>query len=346
MKKKMRHFYRFLLLFGCLTLGSKSLNSQNVFDDLFKGFDFDSFLKDMEKAYDDESERKTFGAPAKGASTTTYPGISEKTVTTKAPATKPQSKEELFLTPITQTIQEKGRPTTTRLSRESLNAFKEIMHEFIILLDSVVTKIEGSRIFSMPFKEQFTRHRDAVDKIAITYGTMISKKMYATIMPYQVAPDQKTGKPAGTLAKAPQPAQAANLRKNILDAIKELREIDKELSSLLEDEEKEVDEPILKELSKKKRKAVTFDQALLSKSSKRKSRSVEQKSKQQPHKTAQNKGPASQAPKSKKITEKRSNEKLVKQPEKLKAKTENFKPKSRHKTPARKTDKASIKEAQ
>lgn len=284
MKKKIRNLYRFLLLFGCLSLGSKTLSSQNMFDDLFKGFDFDAFLKDMEKAYDDDAEHKTFGGAAKMPQASTPAGISEKTVITKAPIKKPQSKEELFLSPVTQTIQEKGRTSITKLTPESLNAFKEIMHEFIVLLDAVVTKIEGSRIFSLPFKEQFIRYRDAVDKIAISYGIMISKKMYATIMPYQATPNPKTGKPAMPAQKVPQPAQAMNLRKNIVDAIAELRAIDKDLSSLLEDEEKETDEPILKELSKKKRKHVTFEQAPLSKSSRRKASRSEQTEKKQPQK--------------------------------------------------------------
>jgi uncharacterized protein YaaR (DUF327 family) len=280
MKKKMWHLYRVLVLFSCLFLSNNPAHSQgsNVFDDLFKGFDFDAFLKDMEKAYDEETERKAFGGAAKPATTAAATAATtaaaaasagtEKTIITQAPAKKPQTKEELFLTPITQTIQEKGKPTKTKLSPESLNAFKEVMHEFITLLDAVTTKVENSRIFSLPFKEQFYRYNDAIDKVAIAYGTMVSKKMYSTIMPFAQAPDLKAPQAAGAkpaAPKAPQPKEVANLRKNILDATKELRELDKELSKLLVDEEKEADIQVLRELSKHKRKKITFDQPATSK---------------------------------------------------------------------------------
>ncbi len=248
MKEKLKHLSRFLLLFCCLTISSNKMSAQNPFDDLFKGFDFDAFLKDMEKAYDEDADSKTFGPASKMGA----PNAKERTITTQIPDQKPQTIEESFLTPITQTIQEKGKSPKTVLSPESRNAFKEVMHEFITLLNSVTTKIEDSRIFSMPFKEQFLPYRDAIDKIAIAYGTMVSKKMYASIMPFKKTPDSKeTSRSSQT--KPPQTQALSNLRQSILKAIKELREIDKDLNAALADEEKEADEQVLKELSRRPR---------------------------------------------------------------------------------------------
>lgn len=273
MKKKMRHLYRFLLICGCLTIGVQSLGAQ--VDDLFKGFDFDAFLKDMEKAYDEEADQKAFGAkPAPSA------GV-ERTVTTQAPSKKPQTKEELFLTPITQTIQEKGKPAQTKLTPESLKAFKEIMHEFVTLLHEVELKVDGSSIFSLPFKEQFAQFHEAIDKTTVAYGTLISKKKYATIVPFNQPPeakDKKTGaKPSYGSdwgePKAAQPKEGANIRKNIIDAIKELRALDKELTTAIATEEKEAKEEIeaLQELATKQRGNVTFEESPLTTKSKRKS---------------------------------------------------------------------------
>ncbi len=272
MKKKMRLLCRFLLVFGCLS--ASQLSGQNAFDDLFKGFDFDAFLNDMEKAFEADADRKAFGLPPK----TPVAAGPEKVVTTTTPTTgKPQTRDELFLSPITQTIQEKGKPAKTVLTPASRNAFKEVMHEFISLLSSVQNKVEGSAAFSLPFKEQFAQFHETIDKIAIAYGTMVSKKLYATIMPAKQTPETKTpATKSPGLSRAPvkpaQPQQAANLRQNILDAIKDLKKLDEELSTVVaqEEKEREHEEAKLKELSRRPRTKITFDEAPIAASSRRK----------------------------------------------------------------------------
>ncbi len=268
MNKKMKYLCRFLLAFGCLTISTKITATENMFDDLFKGFDFDAFLKDMEKAYDEDAEHKTFGPAAPKTGAKALDSI-DAPITSKTPVKTTKSIEELFLSPITQKIQEKGKPAKTTISRESRDAFKEVMHEFITLLNAVTTKIEDSRIFSMPFKEQFLQYNDAIDKIAITYGTLVNKKMYALIMPFKQEQEPIGPQKTGYKAKTVIPQEAENLRQNILDAIKELRKINKELTAALKDEETDFDEPILKALSKKPRTKITLTHTPISKSAAR-----------------------------------------------------------------------------
>lgn len=245
-KKKNWYLYR-LLLIVALSTANNTLVGAGPLDDLFKGFDFDAFLKDMEDVFDKSADDKAFGAKAP-----TMAAAGEKTVITTTTTGKKKTRDELFITPDIQTVQEKGKAAETLLTQESLNAFKEVMYEFITLIVSIQNIVDGSSAFSLPFKEQFAQFHEAIDKIAIAYGVMVSKKLYSTIMPYQKPPDPKAPAAKAPTPKAAQPA--ANLRQRILDLIKELHTLEKDLKKLVTQEEKVADEQALAAFARRSHK--------------------------------------------------------------------------------------------
>ncbi len=278
-----------ILVFLCTSIKTFSAG-QNPLDDLFKDFDFDSFLKEMEQSFDEGAEKKSLDSPTKDFKSSPAPqqSATEKIITTNVPEKKPQTKEELFLTPITHTIQEKGGSSKTKLSLESLNAFKEIMHEFIILLSSVAKLVNDSRLFSLPFKEQFLRYNDAIDKIAISYGTLVSKKKYATIIPIEPPLSSKEKPQFEQPQKTTTGKEANKTRKNILNAIKELRSIDQDLTKKLAAKEQDTDEATLKKLSLSKNRTFKFDKIPSKKTQKKRQKNTHSSKKPTPDEGTKN----------------------------------------------------------
>lgn len=258
MKKKIIITYGLLIsisLFSCTLSG-------NALDDFFKNFNLDNFLNKLEESYDE-------GAP-KG--TTAPPPTPTKQETTSVTAHKKQTKEDLFLNPTTQETKDRNQTQEILLTKESLHAFKEVMHEFISLVNAITKKVDGSSSFSLPFKEEFARFHKTVDKIAVSYGLMVNKKLYSKIIPFKQKSDEKQ-----TTKTQQQPQEWADLRKNILNAIKELKNLDQELTATIAKNQEEYFGKRVQEIAKTPQEEITFDATPLAKKNKHTRKSHKEK---------------------------------------------------------------------
>ncbi len=213
-------------------------------EDLFKGFDFDKFLEELEDALSQiEEEEKTkapagatpapTGAPTEAGKTIAADGtttIERKESTKKDPAS-------LFLDPSTQTTT-KGKQKTVEPMPESINAYRIIMNEFVDALRSIEKKVISAGHFSPTFKEEFLTYASSIiDHIAVAHDQIESKKFYMRLF---LSPPESNK----TLA-----ADMKKLRQMILDASAKIKNLDKKLVISAAQEEEESSEDVLRKLA-------------------------------------------------------------------------------------------------
>jgi hypothetical protein len=215
---------KFKCILGCLLVFSSTLAEQkNPFDDLFKDFNFDQFLSDMEKEIGKDQDTKKSTPPTKSDATTpTTQDLSDQSFG--------KTKEELFLHPIMKQNSEKGKTAKATLTKKSRQAFKDVMEELVSLVNELETKAMGMRQFSTPFKEALSQYLDVFDKINVATQRILSKKLYSTIMPFEQSKKQEKdeAKPPKKDSASKQPKDAAtllSLRQDILKVIQDLKKL-------------------------------------------------------------------------------------------------------------------------
>lgn len=259
MIKKIKIPINVLGIFGCLMLATLTHNTSLLYgesmDELLQNLNLDTFLKEMEKSYAEETGKRA----AENLPIQTAPEQEkEQKISITQKKHPPKTRDQLFLSPNTEIVEEAGKPKETLLTQESIDAFKSVMLEFMTQLSAVQNKIDGTSLFSLPFKEQFARYHESIDKIAISYGTMVSKKLYATIIPYT---DQQEDRAPMNLKAQTQKtpiAGTSTLRKNILDAIKELKKLNAELETVMPNDEEDLGQKAIKKLAQQQQKQITF----------------------------------------------------------------------------------------
>lgn len=253
---------------SCITIPNIALNGQNIFDDLFKDFDFDAFMRDIETVNDDQADNKTFSPAAAPKTTST-----SETTTPQQESPKKRSLEDLFLNPDTITIKTGGRQSTTKLTQDSINAFNNIISSFIKELYLLVSRVQELPHCSPSLKEFIQNNMEKVDTLGVTLGSLVSKKMYASLVPY-VQPTEP-GKKTSTPAK-PKPGSA--LRTNILNALEKIRDLNKELASQAQQQEKiqQEQDDILQARAQEPKPSITLEKKPLVSKEKRKPRGTKE----------------------------------------------------------------------
>ncbi|KKQ49446.1 MAG: Vitellogenin-2 [candidate division TM6 bacterium GW2011_GWF2_38_10] len=249
---------------SCITIPNIALNGQNIFDDLFKDFDFDAFMRDIETVNDDHADNKTF-APATStkASSTPQPSI------TQQEPQKKRSLEDLFLNPDTITIKTGGRQSTTKLTQDSINAFNSIISSLIKELYMLVSRVQELPHCSPSLKEFIQNSMEKVDTLGVTLGSLVSKKMYSTLVPYvqPAEPGKKT-----TMPSKAKPGTA--LRINMLNALEKIRDLNKNLETQAQQQEaiQQQQDDILQARAKEPKPSITLEKKPLISKEKRKPR--------------------------------------------------------------------------
>lgn len=261
-------------IFGCLmTFSLLHASEKNPFDDLFKNFDFDKFLSDMEKEI--EKDEKESPAPTKSTATTSTTTTS---TATTAQETTDQSfgktKEELFLHPTMQPSKDKEKTAKTALTKKSRQAFNDVIRELVSLVNELESKAMGMHQFSTPFKESLSKYLDAFDKINVAGERILSKKLYSTMLPFEQtkapAKDEKEQPKKEPPSKHPKDAaQSLALRQDILNTIQALKKLIAKIKYDPAKEESESDEERLRELQKRPHDIIDFSDEPLMKSKKK-----------------------------------------------------------------------------
>lgn len=229
-------------------------NISNLFSQDSDGMDFlDQLLKEietMEKSPDESKATKyedITSGPVKSEPLPRYSEISSETEDTPAlPEAKISSKDirTLFLDPDVQQVKGSGKTTKTRPTKESVNALNFYSDEFNITAHSVENKITINPNLPPQFKDtKFTEFKNELELTNSLMEIIKDKGIYRSLF---LKPEKDTGSEKRQTSK--ETAKPSNLvRKEFLNLLKELQNLDEELGQ--PEEEKEAGIDVLKQLA-------------------------------------------------------------------------------------------------
>jgi hypothetical protein len=264
--KKISRYFAFII-FCAIGASITFFIHADIFDDLFKNVDFEQLAKDMEKSLGNSEDNKDL--PEMSPIPATVPqGLTEKTVEQETTGIQ-KDRRTLFLDPDMRTIQgknpqDKSKSVTepTKESRAAFSSFKQEMENSLKIFEK---NIEANDVLSPEFKEKYLyKIREKTDEIVIASEFIDSKKIYQKI--FLTPPASSSSQKASTASKwgefsnkslltspllstSPLSDSMKQLRQRYLALIDELNSLNKKIEITEEEESKEEDIIILKELA-------------------------------------------------------------------------------------------------
>jgi hypothetical protein len=239
----------FALFIGANTLITPTVTATaNPFEDMFKDFDFNKFVNELEKELknieaqenDSLSDVAEYAAPNNQAQPNPFavnPKKSEAKSTSQEPQNISTDPTELFLNPPVKKIKQDSREVSLPIP-QAFNACETLLAQLNQLIGDIDRKVTSQTTFSSEFFEYYqNNYGDMLDSIRVSLGIIMGKKAYRLVLltpqnATDVSKAKGLSKPAAGLDD-----KMKAIRQAVIAKIKDLKALNTAIDGALANEE-------------------------------------------------------------------------------------------------------------